>query len=263
MKAGLPKPQITGVTKVCAGDTVELEASVVGEDANTSFQWTFGDDGFRYGKNIKFHEQGDQNIRVEAFNESECPVIYDLVQIEVDTLYGTIVVLADTLEFGEAANMKVDGKGMHRYKWEFGDSLTSIESEPWHYYYSEGDMNISLTVSSPRGCRKTFLLDSALYVKPQVIETITNSNHNTITGVAKSNLRLYPNPFQEVLSIELINDSFDNAYMLIFNTLGQEVAYHKITSSKNQIDVADLEKGSYVVHVLGDNVNEVFPIVKQ
>ncbi len=263
VKEGLPKPAVEGITKVCAGDTVELEASVTGEDAQTIFQWALGDDEWRYGKKIKFHEQGDQNIKVEALNESECPVIYNLVQVKVDTVYGSIVVLADTLEFGEAAKMKFIGKGAHRYKWEFGDSLTSIESEPWHYYYSEGDMDVSLTVSSPRGCKRALSLDSAIYIKPQVVETITNSSNNTITGFAKSNLRLYPNPFNSVLSLELINDHFDNTQVLIFNSLGQEVIHRKITSSTNKIDVTDLEKGSYIVHVVGDNVNEVFRIVKQ
>jgi len=71
---------------------------------------------------------------------------------------------------GNYAPCKVEFDNLSRYaksyKWDFGDSQTSIEENPTHIFMSGGSYNISLTVKNENGKKSTYSLILVIEDKP-------------------------------------------------------------------------------------------------
>jgi hypothetical protein len=60
-------------------------------------------------------------------------------------------------------------------------------------------------------------------------------------------LTIYPNPTSSSLTIEISNIPYQNAYLGISNTNGQQLITQELTASKIEIDISHLPKGIYIV----------------
>ena len=75
----------------------------------------------------------------------------------------------------------------------------------------------------------------------------------------KSKINLFPNPVKNMLQISNLSEVSDLA---IYNLLGQEVFAKKSVSSESQIDVSNLNSGTYIVKIANDAKMDSFKIVK-
>ncbi len=64
------------------------------------------------------------------------------------------------------------------YLWNFGDSTTSTEETPTHFWANEGSYTISVTITTVNGCTTTFKLPNTLVLtkKPVIAFTATPQN---------------------------------------------------------------------------------------
>lgn len=96
---------------------------------------------------------------------------------------------------------------------------------------------------------------------------VTNSVTNTIItlGVNEfelvSNLKLYPNPVANMLTIDFKN--LTNASVIIYDINGRELKKVNLTQSSNNISVSDLEKGVYFFKIQSDEGIVTKRIVKE
>lgn len=67
-------------------------------------------------------------------------------------------------------------------------------------------------------------------------------------------VRVYPNPTDNILNIELVNCSEGEYSFEIYNLLGQKVMSIPFNAnSKSVISTSELNKGTYIYKVQGDN----------
>ena len=131
------------------------------------------------------------------------------------------------------------------YNWNFGDSTFSTLVNPEHLYLVEGTYIVRLEVTDSLGCVNTstdtiFILASSLPL--QVLKEI----------------KIYPNPVNGVLSIEL-NNGFVNKDVSIYNNFGQQVYKAKILANYFQINMTEYRAGVYVLHI----ADKVYKVVKK
>lgn len=76
--------------------------------------------------------------------------------------------------------------------------------------------------------------------------------------VVKSNFGIYPNPVNDILNITKVSDK---AHFEIHNAVGQLVKTGTITN--NQIRVADLVKGTYIISIEDNAISESIKFIKR
>ncbi len=95
-------------------------------------------------------------------------------------------------------------------------------------------------------------------------------NNNIFTGIHEnalgSDFSLYPNPATDKLNVVLSNKKAENVFVKIFNNLGQlvkTVALGNANDINNQIDLADLSSGIYVVKTTVGNASSSKKLIKE
>jgi hypothetical protein len=75
------------------------------------------------------------------------------------------------------------------------------------------------------------------------------------------NFSVYPNPFQEKISIQLTNNQ--NATVEVFNLLGVRLINESIYNKQKQLDLSTLPNGVYIVTVSFENSKETIRVIKE
>ena len=144
--------------------------------------------------------------------------MFDIQNIDA---YGDI-----TFDFS-AETSNADG-----YFWDFGDGNESTDQNPKYTYSNFGiAYNVLLTVFSNYGCRS-------------LTEEITINTTFPEHVAELDGIKVYPNPVQDILNIELI----DSKNILFYNILGELLDYCK-NCSKLQINMSFIAKGLYVLKI--------------
>lgn len=79
----------------------------------------------------------------------------------------------------------------------------------------------------------------------------------------KNEVKIFPNPVNIVLNIDLTNESINYKKVVIVNVLGKEVLKTKITPFQtNEIDVSSLENGLYILQISNDLISKNIKIIK-
>lgn len=120
-----------------------------------------------------------------------------------------------------------------------------------------------------------FITNYATHQNITTIRTINNHHHGTHTlteigakhfAMTNENIKVYPNPFSDVLSIELKNAEPDEVNLLFYNNLGQLVNVTSFTWEKGknikEIGTDYLSSGIYFVHVQTSRYTKIMKIIK-
>jgi PKD repeat protein len=125
------------------------------------------------------------------------------------------------------------------YIWDFGDSTSSIESNPTHTYATTGTFAVKLRASK---CG----------IEKHLIQNVTISQLNTeIPANNDANLLIYPNPTNATLNIQLGNDLTINS-LKIYDIFGKQIIEE--TENTNQVDIRNLSNGIYIVEVESEGI---------
>jgi hypothetical protein len=79
------------------------------------------------------------------------------------------------------------------------------------------------------------------------------------------NLKIFPNPFEATLNVELMNAERQECVIEILNTTGQVVLYQKgiLGNTNYLLNVSDLNRGVYILKITADSMVEFIRIIKQ
>ena len=126
------------------------------------------------------------------------------------------------------------------YLWDFGDGNTESTENPIYNYTETGNYTITLTAYSEK-CGES--IDS------QNISITTGVNDIDFNDVAK----IYPNPSEGVFYFESKLKLEDDLIIHIFDVTGRLILEnHKITKSKEKIDLSNYPSGIYFIQLKFD-----------
>ena len=84
------------------------------------------------------------------------------------------------------------------------------------------------------------------------------SNFTSIEEVEDKNIRIYPNPTNDFINIEINDNHNGNFNISIYNSLGIKVME---TSNESTINIEDLPSGMYFINVTTENLNKTKKII--
>lgn len=141
------------------------------------------------------------------------------------------------------------------YEWDFGDGSSSSEENPSHTYSASGIYKVCLTVYNGSNCSFTNCKD-------------LDVGSTGISGVTvKNNRNIYPNPFNDFITIESEQNSSAITSVEVYDVLGRLVlnvfpeANH--SHQKISINTSALTQGIYFLKVKFDTGNQVYKILKE
>lgn len=94
----------------------------------------------------------------------------------------------------------------------------------------------TVTITDNNGCTAT--------------ETVTISLATKIDDAAGSGISIFPNPVSKEISFKL-GDFFlpKETFVSVYNSLGQQIIYNKVESSESNVDLRQLDNGTYLLRI--------------
>jgi hypothetical protein len=119
------------------------------------------------------------------------------------------------------------------WSWSFGDGSMSQDTSPVHTYAEGGSYEVCLTVSNEYGT-----------------DTSCDSLHlgvvNSVEPAApKARWQVFPNPARDYFTFNLLDYYPREAYLELYNSVGQRVQRQRIFAGWNTMEIADLSSGVY------------------
>ncbi|MEM9984749.1 MAG: PKD domain-containing protein, partial [Bacteroidota bacterium] len=143
-----PPATITGVLEACPNGTVTLRAA-----GGFNYVWSAG--GF-IGESITLGGlQNDTTVFVIPFDDQGCPGTPDTATVTllpepVPNFTADLVCEGSSTNFSDASS--IPGGSIAEWSWDFGDGNTSSGPNPQNIFDTPGGYNVTLEVSSDRGC---------------------------------------------------------------------------------------------------------------
>ncbi len=91
------------------------------------------------------------------------------------------------------------------------------------------------------------------YAAAQTLNNIVND---------KNVLQLFPNPVNDKLNISF-SDGYENVFITIFNTLGQQIIKENISKTTTQLSLESLKAGIYLYKIEGNSISQTGRIIKK
>ncbi|MFI5173189.1 MAG: sulfatase-like hydrolase/transferase, partial [Chitinophagales bacterium] len=132
----------------------------------------------------------------------------------------------------------ISGSYLNTY-WEFGDGTSSEEFWPdMHYYSSPGAYTVRNYIQYGNGCTKT-----TAHIAYLLREGITDINY-----------RIYPNPANTIINIQMQND-IGEIQIQVINTLGEIVYANALPNTENiiSINIENFAAGTYILRLSSAN----------
>lgn len=145
-------------------------------------------------------------------------------------------------------NFDNQAKYATNWAWDFGDGATSNERHPSHTYADNGVYEVTLTATN-YCCSST-----------SSFQVTAGEPVGIATAASEPNVRLYPNPTNGILHLDLPNQSATT--IRLFNAVGQ-LLVEKTATTFTQLDLGAFEKGIYIVETTGANFHHSQQVLHQ
>ncbi len=120
--------------------------------------------------------------------------------------------------------------------WNFGDGTTSNETQPTHSYQNKGTYEITLQV-----CNGNQTCDTTT-------QTVTIDHVTSFKQLTESDLLVYPNPVSDFVYITGRSLPIN---VELYDLTGRKLI-HKTNLIENQLDVSNLQAGTYILKIAYD-----------
>ncbi len=244
-----------------------LEVNSTATGSNLLYRWSFGDDStsnLLHPANHIYTHNGvyrvcllvinalDTNCRSEYcrfinVNYHDSNIIHS--EIQADFTKNTTNPSNNTIQFVNASS------GAINYSWAFGDGSSSTDENPLHSFETNAFYTVCLTASGPNG-----------------IDVFCNSvsSDNSTAGIANVNafetLRVYPNPFNEAVNIDLTVKTNISITVQITDISGKTMEIKKVDlivgNNNIRFETGHLNNGMYLLSILGEGLNKNFKVIK-
>ncbi|MFT6333659.1 MAG: PKD repeat protein [Saprospiraceae bacterium] len=180
-------------------------------------------------------------------------MVSNIYGTSTETFAGAITVIDlptasfDGTQDESTVNFMSTSIGASTYSWDFGDGNTSTEENPIHTYGSNGTYEVILTVSNQCG----------------EVETTTTFiiNVNAVTEADFGNMKVYPNPASDYITISLENTLGDDIKLSIIDVQGKIVRSELINTENHTINTSDLVNGTYMLRLSSNEASFLKKIV--
>lgn len=158
------------------------------------------------------------------------------------------------------------GNGELTYVWDFGDATPlSTQTAPVHQYAIPGQYVVCFTVTSTNtltgsSCSDSYCDSSSVHrMAAGFLMSKITVVPSIITGVKAislfSDLKTYPNPMSETLTIELELNTKEILNYTIVDAFGKTILRNSISESKTAVNTNALAKGFYILSLTDSNGN--------
>jgi PKD repeat protein len=248
----------------CSSDfTFEIDELTVSfmpefEGDSVLYMWDFGD--------------GNASDMQSPVHTYEVGGMYDVCLVVLDPFSGCSSVSCEMVLVGEGQNLSfaswftyefetesevqfLDGSigNAVNYFWDFGDGTTSGMQHPTHTFNQNGIHTVCLTVSD------MFTGETSTFCRDIEIETLTGVDFQLHAG---KQINIYPNPSSTVLNISCAGCALGST-LQIFNLNGQKVLEFTLNQQNESINIRGLDKGVYLIKLLGDDSVSTQRLIKQ
>ncbi len=182
------------------------------------------------------------------FRGENSPIDYDIFYSRYFPSIKTENTYPDTIINGESEEWVKE-----KYIWNWFYCVASTKSVTSDYLPDSIIVRFNIKCGNPSESREGWMIDSL---------TISYDMCTAISENDMDNSKIYPNPFNDYLSIELDNTLISR--LEIYNSLGQVVSYKSnIKSIKYTLETKGIKSGLYYLKIY-DNQNNVYfkPLIK-
>ncbi|MEM7038873.1 MAG: PKD domain-containing protein, partial [Bacteroidota bacterium] len=141
------------------------------------------------------------------------------------------------------------------WNWDFGDGNSSTQQNPTHMYGAPGNYTVTLITTDNNGCSDT--ATTTVEVQP-----VLNVDADALVG----ELNIYPNPAQNVFTIDMLLPSEAPVSVELYNAVGERVVtlrQEATTTLQLPVDISALANGVYFVRVASGDLLKVKQLVKK
>ena len=164
------------------------------------------------------------------------------------------LIIGDTVQF-----VNVSEPEELSYSWNFDDGVSSTAEDPTHMFFTDGEFNVSLTVSNGV-CTETIVKTINVFI-PRLEDSVVvyPTLYNQIISAS-----LFPNPTHDNLSVHVNLETIGEVVMVLYSIEGRKIfaSSSEEKEFKTVLDVSELPKGVYLLHVHIANDSKVLRFVK-
>lgn len=226
----LPVVDLGNDTSICEGKAIILDAGAFG--AGTTYRWNTRE----ISQQIQVRDSGVYSVVVTS---SGCEGV-DSLRLSLDpkaSVQGIDTLLNANNSYTFSA---IDAKDVDTYHWDFGDGITSNDSQATHGYAISDNYTVTLIVANDCG-KDTAIIN---------VEAPVGIEHFYLS---QEELKLYPNPAFEFIKLEN-NSNYQITSIEIYNVIGQNVVEKNIENKKtHSFELSHFSPGIYHAKVYFNN----------
>ncbi len=204
---------------------------------------------------VVFNKPGADLMLVEtSFGNPTCDNYPETARIEVSLDNSTWYMLSESFCLDQSID--IDGSGTEMFQYVRITDASAMSNA--HFPGTADGFDVDGIVVAQPGCSSTSAARIA-HVQTQ---------DNTTTANEVDEISVYPNPFNETLSVNLSTSNTSETFEVsVINTLGQVMSREnvEVSSSSNirhMLPASTLAKGTYLISVRSTNTNEVIRTIK-
>jgi len=158
----------------------------------------------------------------------------------------------------------------HRFFWDFGDGDTAVGKTPIHDYDNYGTYPICLTVSDPalncisQYCDTIGLDSNSLFIRKSngfTLKVLDGGSIGITENEALSESKVFPNPFQDQVTIEL-KSPLDLVHYQLVSMEGKVISQGRFNQSINHLNTVDLLGGFYLLYLKHNDHIRMVKLIK-
>jgi arylsulfatase A-like enzyme len=203
--------------------------------------------------NIDLHDKniGTSVLRLYANKAEECTIIASEID---DNWTESTVTWANAPESGNEIATSEIGNNNTYYEWDITSYLRS-------QLHDDGLVSVCLEEHSGANADVIFNSKEAGNNHPELLMLIEGVQSTSMKDASAFSMKLYPNPATNVLNVAISGGKIDQ--LTIFSLTGRQLQVIHEVQNHEQINIANLEKGIYLLQAEGDFGSSTYKFIKK